>query len=289
MPTEREKMLAGELYDPLDPELVAARVRARDLCQALNATRESEEALRRRILIDLFGAGGNDVWMQPPFYCDYGSNIFLGKRVFFNFNCVVLDVCAVRDRRLHAIRTGGADLHGYASARGRASTYARIRKARHHWFRRLGRRRRRHLSRRHYRFAVSDRRRQRRHARHPGRRVRRGQSLPRHPIAVILFPFPFFPPPLAPGLGLVQNSPRPRQHGGSSRRDPRTSTQPHAVGRGDSVADTRYWRQHGDFFNPQQSAPQTAPGARSGQPDCARIRPAWRRRRHDVPGLGADP
>lgn len=96
MPTEREKMLAGELYDPLDPELVAARVRARDLCQDLNATREREEEARRRILVELFGAGGNDVWMQPPFFCDYGSNIFLGTRVFFNFNCVVLDVCAVR-------------------------------------------------------------------------------------------------------------------------------------------------------------------------------------------------
>lgn len=96
MPTEREKMLAGELYDPLDPELAAARVRARDLCQDLNATRESDEAERRRILVDLLGAGGADVWMQPPFFCDYGSNIFLGRRVFFNFNCVVLDVCAVR-------------------------------------------------------------------------------------------------------------------------------------------------------------------------------------------------
>jgi len=94
--SEREKMLAGELYDPLDPELVAGRVRARDLCQSLNATRESDEDLRRRILIDLFGAGGGDVWMQPPFYCDYGTNIYLGQRVFFNFNCVVLDVCAVR-------------------------------------------------------------------------------------------------------------------------------------------------------------------------------------------------
>ena len=96
MPTEREKMLAGDLYDPLDPELVAARVRARDLCQDLNATREREEETRRRILVELFGAGGGDVWMQPPFFCDYGSNIFLGTRVFFNFNCVVLDVCAVR-------------------------------------------------------------------------------------------------------------------------------------------------------------------------------------------------
>ena len=94
--TEREKMLAGELYDPLDPELVAGRARARDLCQALNATREAQAEERRRILSDLFGAGGDSVWMQPPFFCDYGTNIELGERVFFNFNCVVLDVCRVR-------------------------------------------------------------------------------------------------------------------------------------------------------------------------------------------------
>ena len=96
MQTERSKMLAGQLYDPLDPELVAARGRARDLCQSLNATREAEQEARRRILRQLFGAGGDTVWMQPPFYCDYGANIELGERVFFNFNCVVLDVCPVR-------------------------------------------------------------------------------------------------------------------------------------------------------------------------------------------------
>ena len=96
MATERERMLAGELYDPFDPELVAARDRARDLCLALNATREGEKAERRRIALALFGAGGDSVWVQPPFYCDYGANLFLGERVFFNFNCVVLDVCPVR-------------------------------------------------------------------------------------------------------------------------------------------------------------------------------------------------
>jgi maltose O-acetyltransferase len=96
MPTEREKMLAGQLYDPLDPELVRARDRARDLCQELNATREAQQEERRRILRELFGAGGDDVWMQPPFFCDYGSNILLGKKCFFNFNGVVLDVCQVR-------------------------------------------------------------------------------------------------------------------------------------------------------------------------------------------------
>lgn len=95
MPSELEKMLAGELYDALDPELVAARVRARDLCQDLNASREGDPANRRRILSELFGRGGDTVWMQPPFFCDYGSNIDLGRRVFFNFNCIVLDVCRV--------------------------------------------------------------------------------------------------------------------------------------------------------------------------------------------------
>jgi maltose O-acetyltransferase len=95
MKTEQEKMLGGELYDPTDPALVAARAHARDLCQALNETREADEQERRRILDELFGSGGDTVWMQPPFFCDYGSNISLGQRVFFNFNCVVLDVCPV--------------------------------------------------------------------------------------------------------------------------------------------------------------------------------------------------
>lgn len=96
MRTELEKMLAGELYDPLDPDLVRARDRARDLCQDLNATREAQQEERRRIARELFGSGGESVWLQPPFYCDYGSNIRLGERVFFNFNCVVLDVCEVK-------------------------------------------------------------------------------------------------------------------------------------------------------------------------------------------------
>src|SRR5258708_7064159 len=96
MKTEKDKMLAGELYDPLDPELVRMRERARDLCQDLNATRERDQEARRRILQELFGHGGESGWMQPPFYCDYGSNILLGQRVFFNFNCVVLDVCLVK-------------------------------------------------------------------------------------------------------------------------------------------------------------------------------------------------
>lgn len=94
MRSERDKMLAGELYDSLDPELVAARTRARALTQALNASQD--EAERRRIMRELIPVGGDVAFIQPPFFCDYGTNIELGERVFFNFNCVVLDVCRVR-------------------------------------------------------------------------------------------------------------------------------------------------------------------------------------------------
>ena len=96
MLSEREKMLAGELYDAADPDLVERRARARDLCLVLNATREEESDRRRALLLELLGAGGDTASIQPPFFCDYGENITLGERVFFNFNCVVLDVCSVR-------------------------------------------------------------------------------------------------------------------------------------------------------------------------------------------------
>ncbi|MFN3161368.1 MAG: sugar O-acetyltransferase [Rubinisphaera brasiliensis] len=95
MSREKQKMLAGELYDPLDPELVAMRTRVRELCFELNASRPTDLLQRQEILRQLFGSGGETVTLEPPFYCDYGSHIHLGKNVYFNFNCVILDVCEV--------------------------------------------------------------------------------------------------------------------------------------------------------------------------------------------------
>jgi maltose O-acetyltransferase len=94
MKTEKEMMLTGELYDPLDPQLCRERDRCRDLCLLLNATREDQKEERQRLLSELFGAE-TDAWIQPPFFCDYGTNIVLGTKVFFNFNCVVLDCAKV--------------------------------------------------------------------------------------------------------------------------------------------------------------------------------------------------
>ena len=95
MKSEKEKMLAGELYDPLDRQLSEERTRCRLLLKALNDTREDESKRRAELLAELFGAK-TDAWIQPPFFCDYGTNIRLGTKVFFNFNCVVLDVMEVR-------------------------------------------------------------------------------------------------------------------------------------------------------------------------------------------------
>jgi maltose O-acetyltransferase len=95
MRTEKEKMLKGQLYDPLDAELTEDRLQARLLIKELNDTREDEPEERARILRKLLPNAGEGLWLQPPFYCDYGSNIYLGEKVFFNFNCIVLDVMPV--------------------------------------------------------------------------------------------------------------------------------------------------------------------------------------------------
>lgn len=95
MLTEKQKMLAGELYDPLDKQLCEERLKARLLVKALNDTREDETTQRLQILSELIPHAGAGLWLQPPFYCDYGSNMVLGEKVFFNFNCVVLDVMQV--------------------------------------------------------------------------------------------------------------------------------------------------------------------------------------------------
>jgi len=86
--SEQDKMLAGALYDPADPGLVAKRRRARLLVRRLSTGDDG-------VLHDLLGAMGTDVEVVPPFFCDYGTNIFLGSRVFLNTNCVILDCATV--------------------------------------------------------------------------------------------------------------------------------------------------------------------------------------------------
>ncbi len=92
MKTEKEKMLAGELYNPADSHLCDERSHARMLCKKYNDSFDEEVLLRKEILRELIGGYGKGLVIEPPFYCDYGSNITVGEKVYFNFNCVVLDV-----------------------------------------------------------------------------------------------------------------------------------------------------------------------------------------------------
>ena len=95
MRSETEKMIAGELYDAADPHLADGRRNARELLRKLNHSHDDERELRAGILKELIPESGTGVWIEPPFSCDYGWNIKLGDKVYFNFNCVILDICPV--------------------------------------------------------------------------------------------------------------------------------------------------------------------------------------------------
>jgi maltose O-acetyltransferase len=96
MRTEKQKMLSGDLYIAADPELVAERKRCRQLTRRLNSWDYEDRAVYQAILAELMPNAQPNVWIEPPFYCDYGYNVYAGAGVFMNFNCVILDVMPVR-------------------------------------------------------------------------------------------------------------------------------------------------------------------------------------------------
>ncbi len=93
--SEQDKMLRGLPYDAGDPELVAARVRARRLTQQLGLLDPADDDARELLLRDLLGDIGAESWVEAPFHCDYGTQIRLGARVFVNMACVFLDAASI--------------------------------------------------------------------------------------------------------------------------------------------------------------------------------------------------
>lgn len=90
MRTEYQKMIDNEVYQPWDKDLQAMRDRAHELVREYNRTRD------RAVLKDLFRAEAENLYIEAPFYCDYGCNIELGKNVYMNFNCTILDCAKVK-------------------------------------------------------------------------------------------------------------------------------------------------------------------------------------------------
>ena len=95
MRTEKDKMLAGELYDAGDPILQAELAATHSWLVRYNAALAASPAERRMLLTERLAFVGEGAVIRPPFYCDYGFNITLGAGTFLNFNCVILDVVAV--------------------------------------------------------------------------------------------------------------------------------------------------------------------------------------------------
>lgn len=93
--SEKEKMLAGDLYIATGPDLAADHLRATTLLGTYNATLADETKLQSAILGELLGSLGEGVVLRPPFYCDYGYNIRLARGVFANFGCVFLDCASI--------------------------------------------------------------------------------------------------------------------------------------------------------------------------------------------------
>ena len=93
--SEKQKMLAGALYDPADPELQAELAETARWLRRCNAEQSGVAEQRRALLLERLAALGDGSVIRPPFHCDYGFNIRLGAGVFLNFNCVILDVVAV--------------------------------------------------------------------------------------------------------------------------------------------------------------------------------------------------
>jgi len=93
--TEREKMVAGELYRGDDPDLVASRAEARRLTARLAATDPADATARFGVLAALFATVGEGTVVEAPFHCDYGWNTTLGERVYVNAHCTFLDCAAI--------------------------------------------------------------------------------------------------------------------------------------------------------------------------------------------------
>lgn len=93
--TEKEKLQAGELYNGNDKELVADRISAKKLCEEYNAVTYNDFQKRDRLLNRLLAFKGENTWIEPNFFCDYGYNIIMGDNFYSNHNLVILDCAEV--------------------------------------------------------------------------------------------------------------------------------------------------------------------------------------------------
>ena len=94
--SEKERMLAGQLYLAQDEELGRYMKKSRMLTRLFNTSTEEQQDYRKQLLKELFEATGENLYIEPPFRCDYGCNISIGENFFANYDCIIVDVCKVK-------------------------------------------------------------------------------------------------------------------------------------------------------------------------------------------------
>ncbi|MDR2429103.1 MAG: sugar O-acetyltransferase [Candidatus Margulisbacteria bacterium] len=93
--TDKQKMLAGRLYIAQGEEIRRDILRCRKILRRFNQTGIENFRRRTKLLQELFARAGKNIYIEPPFHCDYGAQISVGDNFYANVNCVILDVCAV--------------------------------------------------------------------------------------------------------------------------------------------------------------------------------------------------
>ncbi|MDE6035276.1 MAG: sugar O-acetyltransferase [Ruminococcus sp.] len=93
--TEKQKQQAGELYNGNDKELVAERINVKKLCLEYNSATYNDFQKKERLLGRIIAFKGENTWIEPDFFCDYGYNIILGDNFYSNHNLVILDCAEV--------------------------------------------------------------------------------------------------------------------------------------------------------------------------------------------------
>ena len=94
--SQRDRMLAGELYVADDPQLAADNLRALKLTRDFNNSDPADPQARLALLRELLGSLGEGTEIRPPLYCDYGYQTHVGARTFINVGVVLLDVAPIR-------------------------------------------------------------------------------------------------------------------------------------------------------------------------------------------------
>ncbi|WP_349361879.1 maltose acetyltransferase domain-containing protein [Paenibacillus sp. RC343] len=123
MATNKENMLEGKLYMAGGKELAKDSKKSRMLTRLFNYSTEEQQEYRVELLKQLFESTGQEIYIEPPFRCDYGCHITVGNQFYANYDCIIIDVAKVTIGDHVFFRPQGRRIYGWASDRFRCAQH----------------------------------------------------------------------------------------------------------------------------------------------------------------------